>query len=1416
MRPITSLACTPPEDGVYDVVVIGGSAGGFTALREVVASLPSDFPLPVVAMLHLAADGQPERVLQKLPLPVQRLQHGDSIAPGKLWTCPPASYVELLPDGTCVVSPITEGLMSRPIDRLFASTAHSFGARALGIVLSGMNNDGSLGARELKEAGGCILVQSPGDAQHADMPMAAIATGAVDLVVPTASIGEVITEFTRGSPRHQSPSELRAIEAAFGNTSEVARAACNVDWQRTPLGPALNWSAHLKLLIRETLASAHASAIWWGPYLIEVYNDAWQYFLGSKHPDALGRPARLTWEPVWEKVGPFTEKVLHDGVAIAEQVLSFQVSRNGLTEDIFASFYGVPLQDLSGKTLGIRCTLFDITTNVVSHRRMQLQHALGLSMARATTRHDACTLAADAFATASCDVPFALLYLLDTSRRQATLACATGIDAGSSTAPLVVHTDTDSVGSWPLVHVVNDASSRTSSPHVVDSIRGQFPGCDVSASDRAVLVPLYGEPSGAVSGVLILGLAPSLRYDDAYIRFVEALSRQLTVGLGDARAKELERERFSHLSELSRAKTEFFSNVSHEFRTPLTLLLAPLEELAQKQDELPPDTGKELDIAVRNARRLLRLVNNLLDFSQVEAKGRLALLAPADLGTLTSDIVSAFSSAIEAAGLQLHVNIEPGLPLVPVNAAMWEQIVSNLVSNAFKFTFEGTISVTLKALRQHAELVVADTGVGIPQAEQASVFKRFHRVRGARARTAEGSGIGLSMVEDLVKRMGGQLTLRSREGKGSAFTIWMPLIAQPARRDPAGSIPVAPPQLAAALADEASRWSSGSMPPDVLQDVLEDRPVDVDACKRARLLVVDDNADLREYLRRLLEAQWHITLAADGAQALELARDHPPDLVLADVMMPGLDGFQLLERIRQDPNLSYVPLVLLTARASEEAAIEGLLAGADAYIAKPFSPRELTAKLQAALDRARADAALRESEAKYRQLIESMDEACAVVEVTRDARGDWSDFLFIQVNPAFIRQTGMPFPVGKTATQLLGTPNPRWAKLYGQAIDSGQPLRIEESEGTLGRTFDLNIFSVDTAQNRVAVIFADITERKRAENAIRESEEKFRQLFERIDEGFCIFEMIFEAGKPVDYRFIDVNPTFERHTGIVDAKGRRMREIAPDHEEHWFERYGQVALTGQAQRFEASAKALGDRWYEVHAYRIGEPAQHRVAVVFSDITQRRRDAAALRASEVRTRRQNEALQLAARGAPLEESLNLVAEMVAAETDGHARTAFYITERGGTQLHAVRGAGNMSDAFLDLVDRLLSDDGSLACGLAMPTGQPVMIRDVLEELRWAACHPIARAHDYRACWSFPIKTREHQPVGTWAIYFRGPREVTPDDLAFADIVTQTAAVIIASHQDKQVRERAEKTPQQSGDEYCALSDQPGAAVSQEDL
>jgi len=407
---------------------------------------------------------------------------------------------------------------------------------------------------------------------------------------------------------------------------------------------------------------------------------------------------------------------------------------------------------------------------------------------------------------------------------------------------------------------------------------------------------------------------------------------------------------------------DFFSNISHEFRTPLTLLLGPLEEMLASRQTLPRELAPALEMAIRNARGLLGLVNDLLDFSQADSHRARAQFEPTDLGALTTDIASAFRGAVEAAGLTLEVRCDPGISRFAMDRRMWEKIVSNLLSNALKFTFEGKILVSLRPLSLHAELIVQDTGVGIPDAEIPRLFKRFHRVRGVRARTAEGSGIGLWMVDDLVQRMGGQIRVRSKENAGTTFTIWVPFKSQ---RGSETATTDRPPEHAAQVARQVSRWSvDDGRDATVAGEIVEDLggPASSPAAASSvmqRIMVVDDNADMRAYLRRLLSPHWRVDTVPDAARALELARAVRPDLILADVMMPGVDGFELLKRLRADPDLGQTAVMLVPARAGEEAAIKGLTAGADDYIAKPFSPRELIARIAASIERLRAGAAHR-------------------------------------------------------------------------------------------------------------------------------------------------------------------------------------------------------------------------------------------------------------------------------------------------------------------------------------------------------------------------------------------------------------------------------------------------------------------------
>jgi len=1095
----------PPEDvpeGAFDVVVLAGSAGGAAAAARALRALMPDCALPIVLMLHLPPDSDLAEYFGRFPFAAGSTSWvtADSrLAAGQLLVCPPRAFVQLTPDGRCQLTPCERGALDRPIDRLLQSVARSFGPRAIAVLLTGMGNDGAAGARELHAAGGQVLVQSPATAEYADMPKAAIDAGAAHLVVPLDDLGQVVLELVAGTPRPKARSELQAIARAFGDRGEIAGLARQIDWSATVLGPALMWPEELKTLVRVALDAPQATAVWWGPQLAQLYNDAWRGYLDvSRHPAALGGPARLTWARRWPDIEPAVLAVLARGEAVRSPEELVFVERHDLVEETYLAFTYSPLRNAAGEVAGLLHTVRDQTSAVLAERRMRALQALATHAADAETPRDVCARAAAALAGFPADLPFALFYLLDSHERHAALAAAAGLVAGSPAAPHLVHLTASDLGGWPLLKEWFGGGTGDG-PWWVDGLPARFPQLAAPAyapegsrvPERALVLPLRLMAVGRPAGALVLGLSPHQPYDAGYRGFLSFVAQQVNASLGDARARELERERLDRLAALDLARTDFFSNVSHEFRTPLTLLLAPLEALAGEREALPPRIGAELDVAVRNARRLLRLVNSLLDFSQIELRGRQALLAPVDLGALTQDIASAFRSAIESAGLALNVEMAAGLPPVPVNTAMWEQLVSNLLSNALKFTFAGAITVRLRGLRMHAELEVGDTGVGIPAHELPNIFKRFHRVHGSRARTAEGSGIGLAVVQDLAQRMGGQVSVRSVEGQGSMFTVWLPLKAQPARLAPVGdALAPQPSQLPVDLADEAARWSSGR-PAGVAEDVL-DLPAGAQEASpgpRPRLLVVDDNADLRDYLRRLLGGRWEVQAAADGEQALALCRAQPPDLVLADVMMPGLDGFALLQRLRETPRLAAVPVILLTARASEEAAIEGLRAGANDYIAKPFSPRELVARLQAALGRAQAEAALRESEAKFRAVFETMIEACCIFEMIYDGLGKPVDWRVLEANPAYETQSGLKDVAGRLASEFMPGTEAYWFETFGRIVETGEAEQIEQWHQPTGRWVHSSTARVGGAGSRRLVsVFYDITERKRAEIALRESE----------------------------------------------------------------------------------------------------------------------------------------------------------------------------------------------------------------------------------------------------------------------------------------------------------------------------------------
>ena len=424
------------------------------------------------------------------------------------------------------------------------------------------------------------------------------------------------------------------------------------------------------------------------------------------------------------------------------------------------------------------------------------------------------------------------------------------------------------------------------------------------------------------------------------------MEREVVLRSQELHAANLElRAANAKLGELDAAKTAFFSNVSHEFRTPLTLMLGPLED-ALADATLAPAARKRVELAHANALRLLKLVNTLLDFSRLEAGRFAASYAPLDVAALSAEQASMFQSAVEPAGLRLVIDCPPLAEPAWVDRDMWEKIVSNLVSNAYKFTLTGHIAVRVRDEAGCVSLEVSDTGVGIAAAELPRIFERFHRVEGSAGRAHEGTGIGLALVRELVTLHGGTVEARSTVGEGTTFRVELPkgfAHLPPAAVSRAAPGPRRGRSTTEAVVAEAARWHAGAAG---ASSPSEAPPQAADDAARARVLVVDDNPDVRNYVTDLLTSAYDVTTAVDGQAALDVVKVVHPDIVLSDVMMPRLDGFGLLRALRADPATTTLPVILLSARAGEEASIEGLDAGADDYLIKPFSARELVARVR--------------------------------------------------------------------------------------------------------------------------------------------------------------------------------------------------------------------------------------------------------------------------------------------------------------------------------------------------------------------------------------------------------------------------------------------------------------------------------------
>jgi PAS domain S-box-containing protein len=771
-------------------------------------------------------------------------------------------------------------------------------------------------------------------------------------------------------------SAVPAVSPTFNNGSELGRLVSAFDWSTTPLGPLEHWPISLRTAVNLVLDSRHPMWMSWGPRATFLYNDAYVQVLGpAKHPWALGRPAEEVWAEIWDVCGPLADKVFQHGEASFVDDVQLFMTRGDFLEETYYSFSYSPIRDETGHVAGLFCPSAETTHKVLNARRLRTLSELAAKSLVERSVGAACDSAIDTLAKNPDDVPFALLYWIDPVHRRAVLNRSTGVaNEDDKYATPILDLDAGST-LWPVQEVVETCQPRVVCIEPCESL--PF-GPAARPIVEAVLLPVMCGGQDQPTAVLISGVNPTRRLDEEYRTFFNLIASNVGAAIHNARAVEEEHERLQRLAELDRAKTAFFSNVSHEFRTPLTLMMGPLEDALADADAPLPLTQKErVQAAHRNSLRLLRLVNTLLDFSRIEAGRTKAKFCPTDLAMLTAELASTFRSALNRASLKLTVDCAALSEPVFVDREMWEKIVLNLLSNAFKFTFDGGVEVRLRATPQGAELAVKDTGVGVPPEQLPKLFERFHRIEGQRSRTHEGSGIGLALIMELVRLHHGKIHADSQLHEGTTFTVTIPFGSRHLPPDQiygAAANSVRSGERSQAFVQEALTWLSDD---GVGLQEYHDAAAGDDLAQvhGSRLLLADDNADMRRYVSRLLSKHLQVESVPDGAAALTAIRSHRPDLVLTDVMMPELDGFGLLKAIRADAELRDLPVIMLSARAGEEARIEGLDAGADDYLIKPFSARELTARVHANLKlanvRRQSMAALAESEQRFRNMAEN-------------------------------------------------------------------------------------------------------------------------------------------------------------------------------------------------------------------------------------------------------------------------------------------------------------------------------------------------------------------------------------------------------------------------------------------------------------
>lgn len=878
-----------------------------------------------------------------------------------------------------------------------------------------------------------------------------------------------------------------------GEMGELIR---SIDWSKTSVGPIESWPQSLKGTVSMLLNSKFGMFLWWGPDLIQFYNDAYRPSFGKsgeKHPKAMGQKGKDCWGEIWHIIYPQIEQVLSTGKPTWNDNQLVPIYRNDILEEVYWTYSYSPVFEESGKVGGVLVVETETTKQVIGERRTALLRDLAVSLNTCSDVEAVCKSSIEVFSKDNYDIPFSLIYTFSEDKEKLNLASSTGLTNHPKARPVVIAKKDTAWSAWdPIV---------LGYPIHLDDQKelGDLPGGFWDENTKeACVIPLIPPNQHNPVGVIIIGISPRIPFDNEYRNFLESLGRQISSGIATAIAFQEEKKRAESLAEIDKAKTVFFSNVSHEFRTPLTLMISPLKDLISRS--LAPEIGDDLQMVYDNSLRLQKLVNTLLDFSSIEAGRIRANYIPTDIASFTAELSSNFRSAIERAGMQLVIKISKIKDPVFIDREMWEKIILNLLSNAFKFTFEGKIEVSVHDNENNVVVEIRDTGIGIPDKDITNIFERFKRIEGVKARSHEGSGIGLSLVQELVKLHNGTIDVKSQVGTGTTFTITIPkgydhLPKTQIRKSSyiqSSSVDIN------AYKNEVEQWSKDDLfniSLDGMKDSGEEKPY---------IIVVDDNSDMRRYIKKLFSGRFEVLVASNGKKALELLNKRIPELIISDIMMPEMNGFELFTSLKTNPATADIPVVIVSARTGEEAKLESLKIGIDHYLEKPFNANELIARVNSIIAAKRAK---RETES---QIYNYFMDAPAFIALLKGP-----DHVFELCNERYRKLVGKDRDIiGKPVLKALPeVKNQGFIELLDNVYNSGKPFvgnellaQLDKNEtGELERVYLNFVYhpQKDSKGNTCGIFVhgIDVSDQVSARKKIEQAEAKLSAIVNQVTAG---------------------------------------------------------------------------------------------------------------------------------------------------------------------------------------------------------------------------------------------------------------------------------------------------------------------------